>query len=59
MQKVYARNDTFFVKKRQLFRKADQLFKYCACDVFIMVNNREAGLDGKLFAHQTDPDFDL
>ena len=56
--KIYPRNETFYVKKRQLMRKADQLFKFCASDVFILVNNREQG-NGKVFCHQTDPKFDL
>ena len=56
--KIYPRNETFYVKKRQLMRKADQLFKYCQSDVFILVNNREIG-NGKVFCHQTDPTFDL
>ena len=56
--KIYPRNETFYVKKRQLIRKADQLKKYCACDIFIVINHRESE-EGKVFAHQTDPNFDL
>ena len=40
-KKQYARNDNFYVKKRNLFRQAEQVKKMCQCEVFIFVHNKE------------------
>ena len=48
--------ETFYVKKRGLFRKAEQFTKYCNTDVFIVVHNKDSD---KLFSYSNSPDFNL
>ena len=59
VKKGYPKNDVFFIKKRQLMRKADQLKKYCECEVFLAVHKKDIEEDGKMFAYQTCKTFDL
>ena len=56
-KKGYPRkNDAFFVKKRKIFREAEQLGKSYGCEVFIFVHNKETD---KIFQFETDPNFGL
>lgn len=55
-QKVKEKNDVFYVKKRGLFRKAEQVVRYCNSDVFIIVHNKESD---KIFTYTSDKKFNL
>jgi len=46
----------FYVKKRGLFRKAEQVVRYCNSEVFIIVHNLD---NDKIFSFTSDKDFDL
>ena len=46
----------FFVRKRQLQRKADQIKKFSNCDTFIIIHNKTSG---KIYPYQTDPTLNL
>ena len=35
------KNDAFYVKKRGLFRKCEQVVKQCDCDVFVVVHHHQ------------------
>ena len=41
-QKGKEKNDVFYVKKRGLVRKAEQVVRYCNSDVFIIVHNNDS-----------------
>jgi sulfur transfer protein SufE len=45
------KNDIFYVKKRGLFRKAEQVVRYCNSDVFIIVHNKDSD---KIFSFTSD-----
>ena len=44
------------MKKRGLFRKAEQVVRYCNSEVFIIVHNLDSD---KIFSFTSDKDFDL
>lgn len=46
----------FYVKKRGLFRKAEQLVRSCNSEVFIIVHNKDTN---KLFSFTSDQKFNL
>ena len=46
----------FYVKKRGLFRKAEQVVRYCNSEVFIIVHNKDTD---KLFSFTSDQQFNL
>ena len=48
--------ETFYVKKRGLFRKAEQFTKHCNTDVFIVVHNKDSD---KLFSYSNSDQFDI
>ena len=50
------KNETFYVRKRGLFRKAEQLVKNCNSEVFIIVHNKDTD---KLFSFTSDRQFNL
>lgn len=54
--KSQPKNDVFYVKKRGLFRKADQVMRYCNSDVFILVHNKDSD---KIFHYMSDKSFNL
>ena len=49
-------SDLFYVKKRGLFRKAEQVVKYCNSDVFIIVHQKD---NDKIFSFSSAQDFNL
>ena len=53
---INKRNKLFYVKKRGLFRKAEQMVKACNTDVFIIVHNKD---NDKLFSITSDTEFNL
>ena len=57
MQKnLNLKSETFYVKKRGLFRKAEQVVRYCTSEVFIIVHNKDTD---KLFSFTSDREFNL
>ena len=50
------KNDVFYVKKRGLFRKAEQVTRYCNSDVFIIVHNKDSD---KIFHYMSEKAFNL
>jgi hypothetical protein len=55
--RIKHKNDTFYVKKRGLFRKAEQVVKQCDCDVYIVVKNHQ--LD-KIYSYtSSETDFSI
>lgn len=55
-KKANEKNEQFYVKKRGLFRKAEQLVRHCQSEVFIIVHNKESD---KLFSFTSDKTFNL
>ena len=55
-KQLSAKNEAFYVKKRGLFRKAEQVVKFCQSDVFILVHHKESD---KIFSFSSDPGFTL
>merc|ERR1711907_831336 len=51
-----AMNKHFYVKKRALFRKGEQLAQFCNSQVFISIFNNESG---KIFSFKSHEDFNL
>ena len=49
-------NDAFYIRKRGLFRKAEQLTKNSNSDVFIVVHNKDTD---KFFSFTSHKDFNL
>jgi len=49
-------NEQFYVKKRGLFRKAEQVVKSCNSDVFIIVHQKDTD---KIFSFTSDREFTL
>ena len=49
-------NDAFYIKKRGLFRKAEQVVKSCKSNVFIIVHHKESD---KIFSFTSDREFTL
>jgi len=46
----------FYVKKRALFRKAEQVARFCNCEIFVSVFNQETG---KIFCYTSNDKFNL
>ena len=55
-KKSKEQSELFYVKKRGLFRKAEQVVRYCNSEVFIIVHNLDSD---KIFSFTSDKDFDL
>ena len=55
-KKINEKNEQFYVKKRGLFRKADQVVKSCNSEVFIIVHNKDSD---KIFSFTSDIQFNL
>jgi len=55
-KKSKEQSELFYVKKRGLFRKAEQVVRYCNSEVFIIVHNLD---NDKIFSFTSDKDFDL
>ena len=55
-QAINKKNEQFYVKKRGLFRKAEQLVKGCNSQVFIIVHNSDTD---KMFSFTSDEKFNL
>ena len=55
-QAMSKKNEQFYVKKRGLFRKAEQVVKYCNSECFIIVFNKDTD---KLFSFTSDEQFNL
>lgn len=55
-KKESIQNEQFYVKKRGLFRKAEQVVRSCNSDVFIIVHQKDTN---KIFSFTSDKDFDL
>jgi len=49
-------NETFYVKKRGLFRKAEQVVRSCNSDVYIIVHHKDSD---KIFSFTSHPGFTL
>jgi hypothetical protein len=49
-------NEAFYVKKRGLFRRAEQVVKSCNSDVFIIVHQKDTD---KIFSFTSDRKFTL
>lgn len=45
------KNESFYVKKRNLIRTAESIKKNCDCDVFFVVHHKESD---KIFSFSTD-----
>jgi len=57
MQDIFQKpSETFFVRKKALFRNAEKLNKLCACELFILIHNKATD---KIFSYNSDPKFDL
>ena len=55
-KKGKAKNEIFYVKKRGLFRKAEQVVKSCPTDIFIVVHHKE---NDKIYTYANDINFTL
>lgn len=55
-KKSKEQSELFYVKKRGLFRKAEQVVRYCNSEVFIIVHNHDSD---KIFSFTSDKNFDL
>jgi sulfur transfer protein SufE len=55
-KKLNEKNELFYVKKRGLFRKAEQVVKQCNSEVFIIVHNKDSD---KIFSFTSDAKFSL
>lgn len=55
-KKSKEQSELFYVKKRGLFRKAEQVVRYCNSEVFIIVHNLD---NDKIFSFTSDQDFNL
>ena len=55
-KKSKEQSELFYVKKRGLFRKAEQVVRYCNSEVFIIVHNMDSD---KIFSFTSDKDFNL
>ena len=55
-KKTKEQSELFYVKKRGLFRKAEQVVRYCNSEVFIIVHNLD---NDKIFSFTSDKDFNL
>jgi hypothetical protein len=51
-----AKNEKFYVHKRGLFRKADQVTKSINCDVFITIHYKE---NDKIYTYANDQNFTI
>jgi len=51
-----AKNEAFYVKKRGLFRKAEQVVRFCNSDVFIIVHHKDSN---KIFSFTSQREFTL
>ena len=54
--KAVIKNEEFYVKKRGLFRKAEQVVRGCQSDVFIIVHQKTTD---KIFSFTSDQEFTL
>ena len=50
------KSELFYVKKRGLFRKAEQVVKHCNSQVFIVIHNQD---NDKMFSFTSDSKFNL
>ena len=50
------KSESFYIKKRSLFRKAEQVVRHCNSEVFIIVHNNDTE---KLFSFTSDREFNL
>ena len=50
------KNETFYTKKRCLLRKAEQIYKYCNSDVFIVIHKHDTD---RVFSFTTNQNFEL
>ena len=50
------KSELFYVKKRGLIRRAEQVKISCNSDVFIVIHNKE---NNKMFSYTSDPEFNL
>ena len=50
------KSELFYVKKRGLLRRAEQVKTSCNSDVFIVIHNKE---NNKIFSYTSDPMFNL
>lgn len=55
-KKMKAKNEPFYVQKRGLFRKADQVIKNCPSDIFIVIHHKE---NDKIYTYTSDKNFTL
>ena len=55
-KKQNEKNEQFYVKKRGLFRKAEQVVRNCNSEVFIIVHNKDSD---KIFSFTSDEKFNL
>jgi sulfur transfer protein SufE len=55
-KKPKAKNEIFYVKKRGLFRKAEQVVRQCNSDIFIVVHSKE---NDKIYTYTNDEKFNL
>jgi len=55
-KKQTIQNEAFYVKKRGLFRKAEQVVKQCNSDVFIIVHQKDSD---KIFSFTSKDEFNL
>ena len=55
-KKSKEQSELFYVKKRGLFRKAEQVVRYCNSEVFIIVHNHDSD---KIFSFTSDKNFNL
>ena len=57
LQKEFQKaKEQFYIKKRGLFRKAEQVGRHCNSDIFIVVYNNDTQ---NMFSFQSDPKFNL
>lgn len=55
-KKESIQNEQFYVKKRGLYRKAEQVVKSCNSDVFVLVHQKDTD---KIFSFSSHRNFDL
>jgi hypothetical protein len=55
-KKSKVKNEVFYVKKRGLWRKADQIIKQCPSEIFIVIHHKE---NDKIYTYASDKNFTL
>jgi len=55
-KKQQQKNEAFYIKKRSLVRKAQQIIKHCESDIFIVIHKHDTD---RMFSFSSNEEFDL